>query len=72
MITKEREYKATTYQVAGFSMLSPFGRFFLDPFTLFKESSGLNLFIYFAICVLLVFCGLILIEKGRDILRDEK
>ncbi len=68
MITEEQKYKAYTYNIAGFALMTPLGKIVIDYIEIFKEVGpimfGINLFIAF----LLFLAGLTFIDMGRSIL----
>ena len=72
MVTKEDEYKASTFQIAGFALLAPFGKIFLDPFTLFKEGGLIGIILFITFSLLIALLGLIFIDRGRDILNIKR
>lgn len=37
MATDEQKYSSEVNKIAGFGLMTPFGRVFIDPFTLFKN-----------------------------------
>lgn len=71
MITKEHEYMAQALQIAGFAMMTPFGKIILDPISTFN-SFGANLFSWYLLASLvLMVMGFISIQRGRAILRSD-
>lgn len=69
MITKEEEYMARSYQIAGFALIAPLGRFFLDPFSMLNGTGSPMFNIFIIVSLALAFTGLVFIDKGRDILK---
>ena len=68
MITEEQKYKAYTYNIAGFALMTPLGKIVLDYAALFKQMD-LYVFVFNSFLALLLFCcGLTSIEVGRRIL----
>lgn len=68
MTTDEQKYRAYTFNIAGFALMTPLGSIFLNPLTLLKEYSLMGRISYSLICLGLFFVGLKLIDIGRDIL----
>ena len=69
MINDEQLYRAYTFNVAGFALMTPFGKLILDALSIYK---GFELTIfsvsYIIFCFGLVIVGLRSIAHGRDIL----
>ncbi len=69
MVSDEQLYRAYTFNVAGFALMTPFGKLILDVLSIYKEfefnilSSG-----YIIFCFWLVIAGFRSIAHGRDIL----
>jgi hypothetical protein len=71
-LEKAREYRARTYNFAGFALMAPLGHIFIDPVTLFKQMGLIGFVFYVIVCSILFFAGLCLIEIGRDILYSRR
>ena len=68
MILERQKYSAYTFNIAGFALMTPMGRLFLQPLEIFKEY-GITMFIsYGIICFGLFLFGMFLILKGFEIL----
>jgi len=68
VITEEQKYRAYTFNIAGFALMTPLARIVADPLATFKEY-GLNGFIvFFIFCLFLFFAGIVFISIGRGIL----
>jgi len=72
MPTKEYEYKAQAFQIAGFALMTPLGRIFLQPTTVFKEFNLFGFIIYLVFSFLIFLVGFIFIEQGRAILEEKR
>ena len=68
MVLERQKYSAYTFNVAGFALMSPMGRLFLQPLEVYKEYGIIMLIIYSIICFGLFLFGMILILKGFEIL----
>ena len=71
MISKSQEYKAEALRIAGFAMLSPFGRLFLQPVEIFRDYN-----LCLAICYIISTCafgflGLVFITRGYEIIEEK-
>ena len=71
MITEENKYRAEIFKIAGFSLMTPFGKLVLS-IPDFKLE-GLNFpFVVFAIITFLsFFFGIILLSRGLDMVIKE-
>ncbi len=67
MISKEIEYKAEVLKIAGFALLSPWGRLFFEPIALLKEC-GVYFLVYLIISFVLAILGLKFIVRGSKLL----
>ena len=65
-MNQERKYRSEIFKIAGFSVMAPFGRIFLQPLEMFKEYGPLSLFLYVIIAFGLFIFGLLLIIKGLE------
>ena len=72
MTTEPQKYRAYTFNIAGFALISPSGRIFFEPVALFKECGPILFFVYIIISLGLALLGLILLLKGYDILDLEE
>ena len=71
MVAEEQKYRAYTYNIAGFALLTPLGKLILDPITttMILEKFGPLIFIgYVSLCILFAIAGFRAIAIGRDIL----
>lgn len=68
MTTEEQKYRAYTFNISGFALMTPFGKICLDPLTFFKQYELVGSVIYILISFGLFISGFMLIEFGRDIL----
>lgn len=72
MVTEERRYKAYTLNIAGFALMTPLGKVFLDYVGIFKEI-GLGWFIFnFVFSVFFFLVGLTFVDRGRSILEERR
>lgn len=71
MITDEQKYRSEINKISGFALMTPLGRIFIDPFTVFGESSLGILLGYSLICCLLFVSGAIFVARGHAIV-DKK
>ncbi|MBI3589843.1 MAG: hypothetical protein HY094_00495 [Candidatus Melainabacteria bacterium] len=68
MILERQKYSAYTFNVAGFALMTPVGRLFLQPLEIFKEYGLIMFMSYGIICLGLFLCGVFFILKGFEIL----
>lgn len=68
VITEEQKYRAFTFNVAGFALMTPLGKVVLDFSDLIKNYGLDWFFAHIVISALLFLWGLTCIEKGRSIL----
>ena len=68
MTEEIKKYKATSIQIAGFSMMAPIGNLIINILQL--QNLNLNLFFlfYLVFCLGLLLFGIILVSKGIEIL----
>ncbi len=71
MITKEHEYMAQAFQIAGFAMMTPFGKIALDPISTFNSFGETFFFYYLLASLIFAVIGFISIERGRAILNSD-
>lgn len=71
-MSSEEEYIAQAYQIAGFALMSPFGRMCLQPTVVFNEFNLIGFISYASFAILVFLLGVIFIEKGRVILNLRK
>ena len=71
VIIEEQKYKAYTYNVAGFAMMTPLGKIVLDYYEILQMTGPIVFVINFLVSIFLFIAGLTFIELGRSIL-DEK
>lgn len=67
-----QKYRAMTFQLAGFALMSPFGNLIIKAFELELLKMGLKLLIFILIYLLLFCGGIILITKGMSILEGKE
>ena len=67
-IEKERDYRARTFNIAGFALMAPMGHVSIDPIILFNQFKLIGFIFYLSVCLLLFLAGFYLIDLGRDIL----
>ena len=69
MASDEQLYRAYTFNVAGFALMTPFGKLVLDVLSIYRQFE-FNIFSigYIVFCCGLVIAGFRSIAHGRDIL----
>ena len=72
MLNEIDKFRIQVFQISGFALMMPFGKIFLEPWTLFKELNTTGLVLYFIITSILELIGICLILKSHDILIDRK
>lgn len=68
MVSEEEKFRAETYRITGFALLTPVGRIFLDPLPFFREYGLAFSLGYLILAVVLGIIGFFLIEIARVIL----
>ena len=68
VITEEQRYKAYTYNIAGFALMTPVGKIVLNYMEIFKETGPIMFIINSLVALFLFTLGLTFIEIGRSIL----
>jgi|GEM_PF-1751382 len=72
MITEEQRYRAYTLSIAGFALMTPLGKVFLEYFYIFREYGPILFFINLVISALLFLAGLTFVDHGRSILSERR
>ena len=72
MLPDEEKFRAETFRIAGFALLTPLGRLFLDPVGLFEIYGIVGLIFYLLMAIVVGFFGLVLILKCFDIIYTNK
>ena len=70
MINESEKYRAQTFNISGFALMSLFGKIMMQPLETFKEYGLLGFVCYTIFCLLLFFLGLYLIQKGYETLDE--
>ena len=70
MITEERKYRAYTFNIGGFALITPLGKIILEPSMLTNQIWIIPPLVYIIFCILLALVGLWSIAFGRDILDE--
>ena len=70
-MTKHNEYRAETFRIFGLSVMAPFGKVILALSDLKLEEMDIQLIIYFVISLILILFGIILIQRGYEILTEQ-
>ena len=71
MVAEEQKYRAYTYNIAGFALLTPLGKLILDPVataTILEKFGPLIFVGYVSLCIILAIGGCRAVDIGRDIL----
>ena len=72
MITEEQKYKAYVLSIAGFALMTPFGKLWLDFYEIVRNI-GIGGFVgYTLICGGFFVVGLTFIEHGRSMLIEKR
>ena len=69
MMTSD-EYRAETFRAFGLSSMVPFGKAILALSDLKLKEMNIQLIIYFVISLILVLFGIILIQRGYEVLTE--
>ena len=69
MATERQKYKAYTLNIAGFALMAPLGKIFVQPEVIFKfDPVWLLVFVIVSLTLLMV--GIIFVGRGCDILDE--
>lgn len=69
MISDADKYNAEILKIAGFAMMTPFGRMIVQPTVVYAEiDSAIFFLIYAAFVLCLFYCGVQFVVRGHDIL----
>ena len=71
MIKEVDRYGAEIFKIAGFALMSPFGRIAIQPTVVFNELGMIGFIFYVLLSLFMFFAGLLLFLKGYDILDKE-
>ena len=66
MISEGEKYRAQTYNISGFALMSLFGRIAMQPLEIYHEYSLIGFICYTIFCSILFICGLLLIQRGYE------
>ena len=72
MATDGDTYRAYTLNVAGFALMSTFGKIVLEFPALKLNNLGLQFFIFLIIALFLFFLDIIFISRGYEIIEGKK
>ena len=67
MLNEIDKFRIQVFQISGFALMMPFGKFFLEPWVIFTELSIIEVISYFLIALFLNLFGIILILRAFDI-----
>ena len=70
MINELNKYRVDIFKIAGFAVMVPFGRLFIEPTVIFNEVGLIGFPIYVMISFGLFMLGLMFICKGYDIIEE--
>jgi len=70
MITELQKYRAQVFQILGFALMTPLGKFVLDLKDIKLENINLWFFLYLFISLFLTYLGIICIFKGEEKLEE--
>lgn len=68
MISKETEQRSEVLKIAGFALLTPFGRIFMEPVAVFEEFGLIFFLAYLIISIIIGLLGICCIFRSCDIL----
>ena len=72
MIYEVDKYRAEILKIAGFAMMTPFGRIIVQPMVVFNEFNSPIFVLYLIIALWLFYMGLLSVARGYSILKQEK
>ena len=70
MTSEGEKYKAQTFNISGFALMSLFGKIMMQPLETFKEYRLIGFICYTIFCLLLFALGLYFIQKGYETLDE--
>ena len=68
MVSEEEKFRADTFRIFGFVLLTPIGKILLDPWTFFTHHDLAYCLIYLVIAICAGIIGFIHIDLARGIL----
>lgn len=68
MLSKQTEQRAEILKIAGFALITPFGRIFIEPMIVIKEFNSPWIFAYVLFVIFIAIVGLEFIVRSCDIL----
>ncbi len=66
MVNEGEKYRAQTFNISGFALMSLLGKILMQPFETYKEYGLLRFVCYTVFCLMLFIWGLFLIQKGYE------
>ena len=72
MITEQQKYKAYILSLAGFALMTPFGKLWVDFYEIIKALGVKGFAAYVLVCICLFGAGLTFIEHGRSMLIEKR
>ncbi len=72
MLDEIDKFRVQIFQISGFALMTPFGKIFLEPWTLFRELGIYGVASYFILTLILELFGISLILKSYDILEKNR
>lgn len=68
-MNQRTKYRSDTLRITGLAMLTPFGKIFVDPFSIFQDHDPIYIGIFLITAIALACIGIITITRGHDILK---
>ena len=66
MISEGGKYRAQTFNIGGFALMSLFGRIMMQPLETFKEYGLIGFICYTVLGIILFILGVLLIQRGYE------
>ncbi|OGI08263.1 MAG: hypothetical protein A3I68_04330 [Candidatus Melainabacteria bacterium RIFCSPLOWO2_02_FULL_35_15] len=71
MLKEIDKYSAEIFKIAGFALMTPFGRVVIQPTVVFNELGAVAFIFYIPLTLFMFLVGSFLLLKGYDILDKE-
>ncbi len=66
MISEGKKYRAQTFNIGGFALMSLFGKIAMQPLETFKEYGLIGFVCYTVVSIILFILGVLLIQRGYE------
>lgn len=70
MTSEGDKYRAQTFNISGFALMSLLGKILMQPLETFNEYGLIGFICYTIFCAVLFICGFLLIQRGYEITEE--